>query len=248
MLYKRGDIWWYKFNFQGTTIYESTGLTNKEAAREVEHEQHNLLRKRRRGLRNLVRVPMFSVAAGKYIEAKRGEWAAKTAIIEATNLGHLEPVFGNRLLNDIRHDDVAEYRDQRQQDGAADKTISLEIGTLRGIMLHHDLDAEWRSKKENQIEEGPQDGESHHDGGAGCIARGVPAQPQPITFNCRDPGPRMLPTLFRDSALAVATDRFWSPCRDRRRIEDRCRRRPRSSAEHQGLYGPALMGSTVPGT
>jgi integrase len=90
---------------------------------------------------------MFSVAAKTYLAAKRGEWAAKTALIEATNLRHLEPFFGNRLLNDIEHGDVADYRDQRQWDGAADKTISLEIGTLRGVMLHHDLDANWRSIK-----------------------------------------------------------------------------------------------------
>ena len=140
-------IWWYKFDFGGVTIRESSGLTNKEAAREVEQEQHNALRKRQRGIAQNKRVPAFSVAAEAYLTGKRAEWAAKTAIIEKTNLSHLMPFFGNRLLNDIGHEDVAAYRDERLDEDAADKTISLEIGTLRGILLHHDLDANWRSIK-----------------------------------------------------------------------------------------------------
>src|SRR5207244_1661313 len=135
-LYRRGNVWWYRFRFQGALIRESTGLTNKEAAREVQDEHHNALRKSRGGIslrRQL--VPMFSIAAEAYLRGKRAEWAAKTAIIEETNLGHLRPFFGNRLLNDIEHGDVAAYRDQRLHAGAADKTVSLEIGTVRGIML-----------------------------------------------------------------------------------------------------------------
>jgi len=60
-------IWWYKFDFGGVTIRESSGLTNKEAAREVEQEQHNALRKRQRGIAQNKRVPAFSVAAEAYL-------------------------------------------------------------------------------------------------------------------------------------------------------------------------------------
>jgi len=147
-LYRRGNVWWYRFKFEGALIRESTGLTNKGAAREVQDEHHNALRKSRGGIsRRRQRVPMFCAAAEAYLRGKRAEWAPKTALIEETNLRHLNPFFGNRLLNDIEHPDVAAYRDQRLREGAADKTISLEIGTVRGIMLHHDLDAIWRGIK-----------------------------------------------------------------------------------------------------
>jgi integrase len=143
-LYRRGAIWWYKFTFDGAVIRESTGLTSVEAAREAEDERHNALRKSRRGIAPRVRVPMFSKAVDDYMKAKRRGWAPKTAIIESTNLRHLQPFFGNRLLTDITPADVGSYWDDRRDDGAAEKTVSLELGTLRGILLHHDLDAVWR--------------------------------------------------------------------------------------------------------
>jgi integrase len=146
-LYKRGEVWWYKFDFCGATIRESSGLTNKEEARAVEDDRHAELRRSRVGYRRRSHAPLFATAAGVYLKAKRSDWASKTYIIEATNLTHLKPFFGNRLLSDIDHNDVADYRDHRLGEGAADKTISLEIGTIRGIMRHHDLDAIWRSIK-----------------------------------------------------------------------------------------------------
>ena len=66
--------------------------------------------------------------------------APKTAIIEKTNLSHLESTLGNCLLNDISPADVGAYRAKRLRDKAAQKTISLELGTLRAVMLFYDLD------------------------------------------------------------------------------------------------------------
>jgi len=144
-LYKRGGIWWYKFNVQGLTVRESSGLTNKDAARAAEDKRHTALRESRAGITPRERVPVFPVAADVWLKAKRDEWAAKTAVIERTNLGHLNPFFGNMLLSDIGPDDVGLYREQRLRDGAAQKTVSLEIGTVRSMMLFYDLDANWRS-------------------------------------------------------------------------------------------------------
>jgi integrase len=146
-LYRRGGIWWHRFKFQGVTVRESSGLTNKEAARAVEDKRHTQLRESRAGYTRRSRAPVFSMAADMYLKAKRADWAPKTSVIEANNLAHLEPCFGNRLLSDIGHEDVAAYREQRLGDGAAEKTVSLEIGTIRGIKLHFDLDSTWRNIK-----------------------------------------------------------------------------------------------------
>src|SRR5207245_6685224 len=75
-VYKRGGIWWYKFNFQGVTIRESSGLTNKEAARGREQSRHTELREGRAGITQHLRVPMFSAAADVWLKAKAAEWAA----------------------------------------------------------------------------------------------------------------------------------------------------------------------------
>jgi integrase len=91
------------------------------------------------------RIPLFSVAADAWLKAKTDEWAPKTAIIEKTNLSHLRSTFGNCLLNDICPADVGGYRAKRLRDKAAQKTISLELGTLRAMMLFYDLDTKWRA-------------------------------------------------------------------------------------------------------
>jgi integrase len=55
-------------------------------------------------------------------------------VIEKTNLGHLLPELGKLLVCDIEARDIAKYQEKRLQEGAAPKTINLEVGTLRAIM------------------------------------------------------------------------------------------------------------------
>jgi integrase len=146
MIYRRGDsrIWWYEFVYEGHRIRESTGVTNQAAARDAEVKRKNELRLTGAGIsKRRTRVPIFNAAAEAYLGGKRPDWAAKTAIIEKTNLAHLQPIFGKRLLNDIDAADVAAYRVQRLDAGASPKTVSLELGTLRAILRFHDLDATW---------------------------------------------------------------------------------------------------------
>ena len=35
-VYKRGGVWWYKFNWNGRTIRASTKVTNKRTAEQIE--------------------------------------------------------------------------------------------------------------------------------------------------------------------------------------------------------------------
>jgi len=55
-------------------------------------------------------------------------------VIEKTNLGHLLPELGKLLVCDIESRDIALYQQKRLQEGAAPKTINLEVGTLRAII------------------------------------------------------------------------------------------------------------------
>jgi integrase len=146
-LYKRGGVWWFKFKFNGATVRESTGLSSIESARDVQRNRQKELREGAAGLKRRQRPRLFSPAAETWLEAKRGtgDWAAKTAVIEATNLGHLKAVLAGKLLTDIDHEDVAAYWQKREADDAAAKTISLELGTLRAILLYNDLDSQWRA-------------------------------------------------------------------------------------------------------
>jgi integrase len=143
MLYKRGNVWWYEFSFHGCRIRQSTEVTNKLQAAEIEDAHHDRLRKSSGGIVDRKRVPMFSVAAEKYLAARKSDWAPKTHVIEKTNLAHLDLHFGSGLLSDMGPDEVGEYRDSRLTAGASPKTVSLELGTLRAMLRFHDLDAVW---------------------------------------------------------------------------------------------------------
>jgi hypothetical protein len=145
MIYKRGGLYWYKFKFGGIEIRESTGLTIKETARDAQDKRRLDLREGRAGIVRPERIPLFSVAADAWLKAKTDEWAPRTAVIEKTNLAHLKSTFGNSLLNDISPADVGKYRSKRLRDEAAPKTISLELGTLRAVLLYYDLDTKWRA-------------------------------------------------------------------------------------------------------
>jgi len=86
---------------------------------------------------------MFSIAGESWLRDKRPHWAAKTGVIEKTNFDHLKVAFSGKLLSDIQPEDVLNYWALREGKKAAAKTISLEVGTLRGILLHNNLDAQW---------------------------------------------------------------------------------------------------------
>jgi integrase len=146
-LYRRGRIWWYQFEFQGSLIRESTGLSNKEAARDAETKRKASLKESRAGITKRARVPIVTAAAELWLKAKRPDWSSKTFVIESTNLGHLLPVFGKRLLSDIHAEDVGGYRADRLNLGASPKTVSLELGTLRALLRFYDLDSTWAAIK-----------------------------------------------------------------------------------------------------
>jgi integrase len=144
MLYKRGRTWWYKFMVHGRTVYESTGLTNKSAAGDVERTRHTALKESAVGISKRKRVPLFDAAAETYQAAMRDEWEPKTiANTELSFRLHLTPFFRTYLLSDVGVDDVIEYRQSRAAEGAAPKSITNELGCLRALLRFHDLDAVW---------------------------------------------------------------------------------------------------------
>lgn len=53
-IYRRGDVWWYRFTHRGVEYRKSTRQTDRDAAKAVEHRAHDLVRQRAAG----VAVPM----------------------------------------------------------------------------------------------------------------------------------------------------------------------------------------------
>jgi integrase len=140
MLYRRGETWWYKFRFAGQVFRESAKTKTKELARRAERKRRTTLEESYNGLTAERRQPkLFSVAAVEWLELKQSVLAPKSYGVEQYSVKHLKPHFSQRLLNDINAPAIARYVGFRRKEGAADKSIKLELGTLRGILKREKL-------------------------------------------------------------------------------------------------------------
>ena len=137
--YKDSKVWWMDFIFDRSRVRESTKSRNKKLAEEIERKRRSELESGRMGLRKRARSRLFTLAAEDYLELKRPVLSERGWIIEQSNLKHLLPFFGSRLISDIDAADIDAYQKARLRDQAAAKTINLEIGTLRAILLRNRL-------------------------------------------------------------------------------------------------------------
>jgi integrase len=138
-VYKRGDVWWYKFRFGGHTIRESSKSDSKTVARDAERARRRELEQGFNRIERHRTALLFSVASEDWLSAKKAHLAPRSVIIERANLKHLTPFFGKMLLTDIRAEDVSRYQALRQEAGAAPKTVNLEVGTLRAVLRKNRL-------------------------------------------------------------------------------------------------------------
>lgn len=135
MLYRRGKYFWYKFKFAGCWYRESTKTANRQLAEKAERRRRQKLEESFNGVTLTRPTPkLFSVAAEEWLSLKEGSLAPKSYGVEKNCLNHLKPYFGQRLLTDIDAAAIARYVGHRRKEDAADKTIKLELGTLRGIL------------------------------------------------------------------------------------------------------------------
>ena len=138
-VYKRGDVWWYKFRFAGQVVRESSKSESKTVAKDAERARRRELE----GAFNQISKPrtakLFSAAAEAWLTTKIAHLPTRSVIIERANLKHINPYFGKMLLCDVGADDIARYQAERLEQGAAPKTVNLEIGTLRAILRKNRL-------------------------------------------------------------------------------------------------------------
>jgi integrase len=137
--YKNSKVWWMDFIFDGYRVRESTKSRNKKLAEDIERKRRSELESGRMGLKKRGRPRLFTLASEDYIERKRAVLSERSFIIERSNLKHLLPAFGARLISDIDAADIDGYQKARLREGAAAKTINLEIGTLRAVLVRNRL-------------------------------------------------------------------------------------------------------------
>lgn len=138
-LFKRGKIWWFKFKYAGRLYRESAGTANEQLAQKIERKRHREIEEQTHGIKRSTAPVLLSVAAKDWLALKEPTWASKTHVNATLDAGHLKKHLGALLLTDISDKDIADYITTRRAEGAADKTIRNELGTLRGILKRHRL-------------------------------------------------------------------------------------------------------------
>lgn len=133
-VYKRGAVYWYEFSFAGSRVRESSKSSSRTLAREAERARRRELEQSFNRIQRPRAAQMFSLATEEWLQAKAAHLSSRSVAIERANLKHLVPVFGRLLLCDISGDEIARYQEVRLREGAAPKTVNLEVGTVRAVL------------------------------------------------------------------------------------------------------------------
>lgn len=164
-VYKRGGIWWYKFNWNGESIRESTKQANKRRAEKIEAKHKGDLALGLVGIRDRAPVLTLTEFADRdfkpYIES-RFQNKPKTLEYYRTGLKNLNGYapLANCTLDAITADRIAGFIAKRREAGLEVSTINRQLEVLRRMLK---LAMEWGKveKALPKVEMLP--GENHRD-------------------------------------------------------------------------------------
>src|SRR5215467_8335207 len=121
MIYKRGRIYWTKFQHAGRMVYKSTGQTSTTKARQVEAKLRSDLAMGNFGI--LARKPVPTL--GEFCKKRFGPWAESSCSVKTWRdfyrVGLLAiqdyPPLANLPLDAITSEGIADFARHRQAQG-----------------------------------------------------------------------------------------------------------------------------------
>ena len=147
-LYKRGNVWWMNFTFNGHHVQKSTKCKNKRDAGDVERAYRTELAKGEVGIETRVKAPIFSKAIETFLAWSEGHHAQKP-LSHSRNKISSKPLikyFGDTPLDRITREQVENYRSQRlrqKRNNPCNKagnertirpaTVNRELGCLKRL-------------------------------------------------------------------------------------------------------------------
>jgi len=137
-LYRRGGVWWFEFEFQGQRIRESAQTSSKTIAKQAELQRRRELETGINRISEPKRMPLFKLATEQWLATKRN-LSRFTDLHYRQYVASLSEYFGDRLVCDIRLEDIAALQQTRQAEGHGNRTINAEIQVLRQILKHFGL-------------------------------------------------------------------------------------------------------------
>lgn len=133
-VYKRGEVWWYSFNFAGKHYQESTKTKSKTLAKEAEKRRRRELEEAFNNVTHTrkARVQSISALAATYLEDYKVRHRAATFAEYA--IGHVTRLLGDKLVVDITDVVVKGYQTARLKESAAPKSVNDEITFLLRLL------------------------------------------------------------------------------------------------------------------
>ncbi len=144
-VYKRGGVWWYRFNWNGQQIRESTKQGNKRVAEQIEAAHKTSLAKGEVGIRDKTPVPTLKQFAEQdflpYVRATSASKPRTVTFYETTAKNLLAyQKLAAAPLNSITAELIAAFIAKRRSEKMQTSTINRDLATLRR-MFH--LAQEW---------------------------------------------------------------------------------------------------------
>jgi integrase len=139
-IYKRGGVYWYKFQWKGALVRESTKQGNDKVARQMEAAHRTSLAKGEVGIREKKKAPTFAEFCSQRIEpyaTPRSSWiwyrAGMRALLKYAPLS-------SSPLDEIGGERAAGFAAWRQAQGLEAGSINSSLRVLRRILR---LAADW---------------------------------------------------------------------------------------------------------
>jgi integrase len=137
-IYKRGEVYWYKFMWKGELVRESTKQGNDKVARQMEAAHRTSLAKGEVGIRDKKPVPSLA----EFCEKRFAPWAESTSSLKTWRDFYRVGLLAIRAhtplatltLNAITTERIADFASHRQAQGMKVATVNASLRILRRVL------------------------------------------------------------------------------------------------------------------
>lgn len=142
-VFKRGNVWWYRFRWNAAEIRQSTKQSNKRVAEQMEAAHKTSLAKGEVGLREKKKAPTLKQFAPDFERAIENQCGEKPRTVEFYK-AYLRKLLGSPLallpIDEIDEAAIERYRQElsqrktRRDRPIAPATVNREMATLRRLL------------------------------------------------------------------------------------------------------------------
>ena len=130
-LYRRGAVWWMRFNFRGRQFRRSTDVTDRKLAERIYFKVRGLVAEGTWCERPVVQQRQVKDLIERYLrDYSAPNKAALTHRRDRSLAAHVLRAFGDVPLDQLRPARLAEYKASRRAQGVAPKTLNDELTLL----------------------------------------------------------------------------------------------------------------------